>query len=155
MRAARAGILGAALALAACASGPQVPPGTTCEITAGRAPFYKYGPAQSFGADEMLAAGTRVTLLKRSMGFSHVMLGNGQSGYVSNDEIAPASPEKLPDPNSVVTHRRLDPLFTAPNKSGKPSAPRRTSNVQPTPGDPLFDVNDVPLPQKEEPKPKP
>ena len=150
MRARCAGIIGLALALVACASGPQIPPGSSCEVTASRAPFYKYGPAQSFGADDMLAAGTRLTLIQRSMGFSRVMLASGVTGYVSNDDISAVAPEVPPAPGSVVTNRKLDPLFTAPSKSGKP----KRSNVQPTPGDPLFDVNDVPLPVKEEPKPE-
>ncbi|MEQ1859437.1 MAG: SH3 domain-containing protein [Chthoniobacteraceae bacterium] len=132
--------------LGACASGPDVPPGTACEITAARAPFYKFGPAQTFGADDMLAAGTRVTLIKRAMGFSRVMQNNGVTGYVSNDDLRPAAAESTPKPGSVVTNRKLDKLFTGP---------ARRSAVKPTPGDPLFDVNDVPLPVKEEPPPAP
>ncbi len=147
MRARCAGMIGLAVALAACASGPQIPPGSSCEITASRAPFYKQGPAQTFGADEMLAAGTRVTLIERSMGFSRVMLPNGVTGYVSNDDVSAVAPEVAPPAGSVVTNRKLDPLFTAPGRSSKP----KRSNVQPTPSDPLFDVNDTPLPLKDEP----
>lgn len=150
MRALGAGMIGVALALAGCASGPEVPPGSSCEITADRAPFYKYGPAQTFGADDMLARGTSVTLIQRSMGFSRVMLASGVTGYVSNDDISPVAPSAPPKPGSVVTNRKLEPLFSAPSGSGKP----KRSNVQPTPSDPLFDVNDVPLPSKEEPKPE-
>jgi hypothetical protein len=142
--------LASAVILAACAGGPAVPPGASCEVTSARAPFYKYGPAQTFGADDMLTAGTRVTLIQRTMGFSRVMLATGMTGYVSNDDISPAAPEQLPKPGSVVTNRKLDPLFTAPSKPGK----TKHSNVQGTPGDPLFDVNDVPLPMKDEPKPE-
>lgn len=144
-----AALAGAAL-LGACAGGPAVPPGSSCEITSPRAPFYKYGPAQTFGADETLASGTRVTLIQRSMGFSRVMLASGVTGYVSNDDLSPAAPEEIPKPGSVVTHRKLDPLFSAPSKPSKP----KHSNAQGTPGDPLFDVNDVPLPMKDEPKPE-
>lgn len=142
--------LASAAFLGGCAGGPAVPPGSSCEVTAARAPFYKYGPAQTFGADETLTAGTRVTLIQRSMGFSRVMLASGVTGYVSNDDISPAAPEEMPKPGSVVTHRKLDPLFTPPSKPGK----TKHSPVQGTPGDPLFDVNDVPLPMKDEPKPE-
>jgi hypothetical protein len=144
-----------AIALWGCAtSGPQIPPGTTVEITGARAPFYKYGPAQAFGADETIPAGTRVTLLQRSMGYSRVMLANGVTGYVSNEDVAPVAPDTPPAPGSVVTHRKLEPLFGSPTKPGKTSKPKR-SDVQPTPGDPLFDISDVPLPMKDEPKPPP
>lgn len=156
----RAGIL--AVVLAGCAAGPQLPSGTSCEITAERAPFYKYGPAQAFGADDMLGKGTRVTLISRSMGFSRVMLSSGITGYVSNDDVAPAAPEEMPKPGSVVTNRRLEPLIGTPGKKGRSSQPGITgtgapkrSNVAPTPNDPLFNVDDVPLPMKDEPKPKP
>lgn len=139
------GLLGLALALAACASsGPQLPPGAKLQVTASRAPFYKYGPAQTFGADDMLAFGTPITLLQRSMGFSRVMQANGTTGYISNDEIGPAIAEKLPAPGTVVTNRKIERVFSAPIKR---------SAVKPTPGDPLFDVSDVPLPMKDEPKP--
>lgn len=143
-------LLGAVL-WAGCAGGPQIPPGSSCEVSALRAPFYKYGPAQAFGADDMLASGTRVTLIQRSMGFSRVMLASGVTGYISNDDLSPVAPEAPVDPASVVTNRKLEPMFTAPSKSAKV----KRSNVQPTPGDPLFDVSDVPLPMKEEPKPEP
>jgi hypothetical protein len=129
-----------AAVVGACANGPHVPPGTSCEVTSPRAPFYKYGPAQTFGADDMLEHGTRVTLVQRSMGFSRVMLASGVTGYISNDDINPLAPEPSAKPGSTVTNRKLERVFTAPVKR---------SNVKPTPGDPLFDVNDVPLPMKD------
>jgi len=137
-----------AVLLTGCATGPVLPPGAAVEVSSARAPFYKYGPAQTFGADDMLPQGTRLTLLQRSMGFSRVMQLNGQTGYIANEDISPVAPEPKPKPGTVVTNRKLDRLFG-------PSAPTKRSNVRPTPGDPLFDVNDVPLPMKEEPAPKP
>lgn len=150
MCARRPACLALALALSACASsGPRIPPGSQMEISAARAPFYKYGPAQTFGADDMLPAGTRVTLIQRSMGFSRVMQASGITGYVSNEDLRPAPAEPPPPaPGTVKTNRKLEKLFTAPAKR---------SYVKPTPSDPLFDVSDVPLPMKDEPpaNPKP
>lgn len=142
-----------AVVLAGCATGPSLPPGAAVEVSSGRAPFYKYGPAQTFGADDMLAQGTRLTLLQRSMGFSRVMQSNGVTGYIANEDISPAAPEPKPKPGSVVTNRKLERLFGSSSASS--TGPAKRSNVKPTPGDPLFDVNDVPLPMKEEPAPKP
>jgi hypothetical protein len=123
-----------------------IPPGAVCEIAATRAPFYKYGPAQAFGADDSLTQGTRVTMVERDFGFSRVMLANGVTGYVATDDVKLVPPEPPPKPNErVVTNRKLPQLFHAPVKK---------SDVHSTPGEPLFDINDVPLPMSDNP-PKP
>jgi hypothetical protein len=139
----RHSVLLATLALAGCASGPQIPPGTICEVTAASAQFYKYGPAQSFGPDEGLPRGTRVKLLSREFGFSRVVIGSGLTGYVANDQLNPLPPEPARKPTLVAAKNKKPRTFAGPIKR---------SNVQPTPDDPLFDVNDVPLPMKEEQK---
>lgn len=132
--------------LAACATkSTSVPPGTACEISASRSPFYKYGPAQTFGADESLLMGTRVTMVQRDFGFSRVTLTSGVTGYVATDDLRPLPPEPKPKQERVVTNRKLPRLFDAPVKRSK---------VESTPGDPLFDINDVPLPMSDDP-PKP
>ena len=132
----------AALLGACAATGPVIPPGTVCVVTTPRAPFYKYGPAQSFGADLLLPYGTRVTMLERSTGFSRVMGEHGISGYVASDQIEPVPPEpKVRDPR-LVTNRKVPRAFSGPIKR---------SNVAPTPSEPLFDVNDVPLPMSDDP----
>jgi hypothetical protein len=137
-------------AMAACATKTAVPAGTPCEVTATRAQFYKYGPAQAFGADETLAQGTRVTMVQRDFGFSRVMLASGTTGYVSTDELRPLPPEPPPKQRTatarVVTNRKLPRLFSAPVKR---------SNVQSTPGDPLFDINDVPAKMEDTPAKQP
>jgi hypothetical protein len=120
-----------------CASGPAIAPGSAFEVGVQRAPFYKYGPAQSFGADESLDQGTRVTMLKRDMGFSRVMLADGTAGYVANDDLRPIA-EGPATSGRIVPRRRSEEAAS--------SGPIKRSNVAPTPGEPLFDVNDVPLP---------
>jgi hypothetical protein len=133
--------------LCGCANkGVFIPPGTVCEIGPSRAQFYKYGPAQTFGADESLPPGTRVTMVERDFGFSRITLANGLTGYVSTDDLKPLPPEPKPkEKERVVTNRKLPRLFSAPIKR---------SDVKPTPGEPLFDINDVPLPMSDTP-PKP
>jgi hypothetical protein len=136
--------LGLAALLAGCASSVEIPPGTKCRITSTTTGLYKYGPAQAFGPDQTLNPGTEVTMLQKGMGFSRVMMENGVTGYVASDMIEPLPPEPPQKPSGrVVTNRKLDPLF---------SGPVRKSHVLPTPGDPLFDVNDVPLPVQGEPE---
>jgi hypothetical protein len=114
-------------------------------VTASRAQFYKYGPAQTFGPDFVLEKGQRVTMVQHSFGYSRVTTDDGVTGYVSTDEVAPAPPEPKP------------PVTPPPRRTAFLGRPKQ-SNLRGTPGAPLFDVNDVPMPlpsdppRKEEPK---
>jgi len=134
----------AAACLAGCTTPRAViPPGTICVVSVPRAPLFKYGPAQSFGADLQLDYGTRVSMIERSMGYCRVMTEHGITGYIADDQIDPLPPEPKPkEPPRVVTNRKLPRVFSAPVKR---------SNVAPVPGDPLFDMSDVPLPTHDEP----
>jgi hypothetical protein len=138
-----------ALPLSACTTGEMVPAGSRYMVMGKQTPFYKYGPAQTFGADFNLKEGQRVTMIERGFGYSRVMTDDGVTGYVPSEEVTPAPPEPKPEPPSK------------PKRSWFSSggAPKR-SNVRGTPGSPLFDVNDVPLPEMPQggdgnPKPAP
>jgi uncharacterized protein YgiM (DUF1202 family) len=106
--------------------------------------FYKYGPAQTFGADFTLPEGTRVTMLQNSWGFAHVMTADGTSGYVSSDDLRPAPLERTASTGSSSAGRNSSTAF---NKL-------KHSYVRPTPGSPLFEAGELPLPENSEP-PKP
>ena len=122
------------------------PPGSHFIVSAQHAQFYKYGPAQSFGADFVLPKGQRVIMLQRSYGFSRVMTDDGVTGWVASEELNPAPPE--PKRPTALTGRRSggggDRMY---------SGPRKGSKVEPVPGDPLFDMSDLPPPPGEEPPP--
>jgi hypothetical protein len=140
-----AAALAAASLLAGCKSTPKAQQGGYFLISAQQAEFFKYGPAQSFGPDFMLSKGERVLMLDRSWGFSRVMTDSGVSGFVSSDQLEPA-PAPPPEPTKPKPSRRSGGgggFFF-----GKP----RQSNVEPVPSDPLFNVNDVPLPLPDEPE---
>ena len=142
--------LGCMAMFVGCASNSGViAPGSICRVTALKAPFYKYGPAQSFGADEVLQPGTEVTMIERGFGFSRVMLANGVTGYVSSDDVAPLPPKpQVPAERSAASgggsKRKADRTYSGPTKR---------SHVESTPSDPLFDINDVPLPMTDPVKP--
>ena len=120
---------------AACANKPtQGPVTTSFAVASASAPFFKYGPAQEFGADFTLAQGQRLTMIHRELGYSRVMTENGISGYVSNDDLKPAPPA-TPLPVKATP----SPGFWARHRVGG------GSNFKPSP-QPLFDVNDVPPP---------
>ena len=134
--------------LAGC-SHELAPPGSRFLVSAHSAQFYKYGPAQSFGADFVLPKGQRLIMLDRSFGFSRVMTDDGITGWVASEELSPAPPEPR---RSVVTASRRG--GTAPDRMY--SGPRKQSKVEAVPGDPLFDMSDLPPPMPEEPVlPKP
>ena len=110
-------------------------------VSVPQAQFYKYGPAQSFGADFVLPKGERVTMVQRSFGYSRVTTDQGIAGYISSDEVVPAPPEPA-----------LVSSAPAQNRGEPKRAPKR-SDVRSTPGAPLFDVNDVPMPLPGNPEP--
>ena len=135
--------------LASC-SKELAPPGSRFLVSAQSAQFFKYGPAQSFGADFVLPKGQRVIMLDRSFGFSRVMTDDGITGWVASEELSPAPPEP----------RRVAAKGGRRNTGGGTprlfSGPRKNSNVDSVPGDPLFDMSDLPPPMPEEaPLPKP
>lgn len=59
-------------------------------------PFFLHGPAQGNGADRMLAKGDEVKALRKEFGYSFVQLGDGQKGFVANEELVVAPPESSP-----------------------------------------------------------
>jgi len=82
------------LCLAGCAE-ETYPPDIAPEYVAihGGTAFYKLGPLQTAPPDERLDADERVRMLRREMGYSLVLLPNGQTGYVANEDLAPAPNE--------------------------------------------------------------
>ncbi len=134
--------------LGGCARGGGGPKTGSFLVSSQQAEFYKFGPAQSFGADFVLKKGDRVTMLDRQSGFSRVLTDNGVAGYVANEDIAPAPPQ--PIARNAAAPRSNAPVFRLP-----PGRATR-GQVQDIPGDSLFNVNDVPLPLPDEPpKPRP
>lgn len=128
--------------LGACSSGPVIPNGTRFVVSAPKAQFFKYGPAQSFGADFVLPKGMYVILLERSFGFSRVMTEDGSAGWVSSEDIAIAPPD--PRPKASLAGRRGSGSGSGSGRMY--SGPRKTSNVESVPGADLFDMSDLPPP---------
>ena len=128
--------LAALLILNACATKPVQP--TAYIVSAPKAAFYKYGPAQSNGPDLQLLKGRKLTLMGRSYGFSEVMTEDGTSGYIANEDIKPAPKELALAP---VSSQNLPP---SPTPMGK--TPNRNNNANPSQKSSGFDINDVPLP---------
>lgn len=137
--------------LAGCAATKiAAEPGTKWMVNVSRSPIYRYGPAQSFGADFNLTKGMVVTMLKREYGYSHVMTEEGQSGFVATEDLIPAP---LPTPTPEAE----------PSKPGKKkSAVTRRTEYDLTPQvpetDPIFipeDSGEMPLGLPEDPEAAP
>ncbi len=138
-------VLSCSPGLAGCTTNEKALPGSKYVVTAPKTQFYKYGPAQTFGADFQLNKDQPVTMIERSFGYSRVMTGDGITGYVPSEDLKLAPPDPV---SRAATPAKFGGLF-----SGKP----KRSNVQPTPGSPLFDTSDLPpapLPDKPSPKPR-
>ncbi|MEI8294634.1 MAG: hypothetical protein WCG66_11755 [bacterium] len=88
------------------------------EVQTDYAPFYTLGPGQERGPDLSLQRGDRVRVLRREFGFSFVSIRDGRSGYVANEEIAPA-----PQSVQVASRSRKH----SPRKHSPRTAPRDPS----------------------------
>ncbi len=134
--------------LGGCAT-KAVKVGSRYVVTVPKTAFYKYGPAQSFGPDTTLTQGTVVTMLESTWGFCHVMTESGMGGYISSDDLKPAppAPPALATPKPGLATDSRKPQFF----SGRP----KQNTIRPTPGGPLFEVNDLPMPLPDSSPPPP
>jgi hypothetical protein len=60
-------------------------------VSASQTPFYHYGPLQGNGPDMQLPHDAIMKVIRPSFGYVKVQLQGGQSGYVANEDIRPAS----------------------------------------------------------------
>lgn len=73
------------------------------------APFFRHGPRAGVNPDSTLSKDAVVKLIRPSFGYSKVeVVATGELGYVSSEEIRPASPGLL----ASVTAPKTDPLAT-------------------------------------------
>jgi len=149
--------VGALSFLTSCASDPALK-GSRLVVTANNAQFYKDGPAQDFdypqptfavyqtelasGPDFKLPRGTTLTLLKRELGYSHVMTEAGVAGYVANDQVAfapgvarSAAALDVPASSTISSTRAVSRKTRA-----HPAAPMKERDQE-------LDLHDLPLPQ--------
>ena len=62
-------------------------------VTAKETQLYRFGPAQTSGADAVLKQGRRLIMLRQEYGYSRVKTEDDlQTGFVANEHIAPTSP---------------------------------------------------------------
>ena len=102
-------------------------------VIRGYSSFYKKGPMQSGGPDASLPANTRVKVLRKEMGYSLVQLDDQRTGYVANEDLAPAPPRPQPTPTPVQPETQ-----SGRKKRGARSSPVFTGDQ----------INDTPLPDR-------
>ena len=109
-----------ALCFSACSSVTEtvqkvtMPPadGKLYAITADSAAFFHRGPQEGREPDKKLSRDTLVKLIRPSFGYSKVQLvASGELGYVSSEEIKPASPMLVA---STATARTESVVSTPP-----------------------------------------
>lgn len=77
-------------------------------VVAAHTPFYYYGPAQENGPDHSLLSGEEVRVMRKEIGYSYVILNDGQRGYVANEALKPA-PARPSEPAPI---RKRKPVTT-------------------------------------------
>lgn len=119
-----------ALLLGGCASNNLGDPGGEYEIVRSQSPFYVVGPRPDRRADDYLEVGTRVTLVRKELGYSLVRLEDDRTGYVPNEDMVTAPPRPKPKDDE-----REAAATGSSRRSGGSSTPYRGPQV-----------NDIPLP---------
>jgi hypothetical protein len=80
------------------------------------APFFRHGPRAGVNPDKTLARETVVKLIRPSFGYSKVeVVATGEQGYVSSEELRPASSALL----ASVSAPKPDPLATPSNQAAE------------------------------------
>jgi len=94
------GCLALAAACAGCTTSQTLDPASAPEMIIIRefTPFYRIGPQQVGGPDQVLKQNERLLLLRKELGFSFVQIENGRTGYVANESLAIAPPRPKPSP---------------------------------------------------------
>jgi hypothetical protein len=120
----------AALALAGCA-GPTFAPDVAPEYVAirDRTPLYRYGPQQGGAPEAQVAKDDRVRMLRHELGYSLVQIPDGMTGYVANEDLAPAPP--LPTPPAVPISTPEEGEALSPLPPVEPPLPRPDMDVTP------------------------
>ena len=102
-------------------------------ITQNFAPFYRMGPMQPGGPTASLPLDTRVKVMSQEMGYSRVQLEDLRTGYVANENMAPAPPR----PPEVASSDSGDSGGSSSGRKKRGSGGARYSGPE---------VNDTPLP---------
>jgi hypothetical protein len=84
-------------AMAGCA-GPTFTADTAPEyrVIHAQTKFYRLGPQQAGPPDALLALDERVRLLRGELGYSLALLGNGETGYIANEDLEPSPATQKP-----------------------------------------------------------
>jgi hypothetical protein len=85
------------LSLSACA-GPTFAPDAAPEylVIHDQTPLYRYGPQQGGAPEAILRKNDRIRTLRHELGYSFVQSDDAQTGYVANEDLAPAPPVSRP-----------------------------------------------------------
>ena len=152
------GFLAGLILLGGCATKTFAPDTAPEYVTVkSYSPFYRFGPMQGGGPDASLPINTRFKLLRQEMGYSLVQLDDTRTGYVANENMAPAPPRPPSPPASVETDDD-GPWRGSSSRNKRPNSPRfqgEQVNDTPLPSGPPPDLNIAPEVVPEDPPPAP
>jgi len=115
------------------------------------APFYSLGPGQERGPDASLPRGELVKMLRREFGFSYVEIKGGRTGYIANEEIAPA-PQREPKPSAVPARKRSQKGLAGVSNAFESSVPMPEIEALPEPVDVLHPISEIEAPADSKPE---
>lgn len=143
---------------------PVIPAVTTMDpskrykVTAASASFYRYGPSQPGGPDLGIKQGTRVTLTKRSFGYSQIRLADGTAGFIGTEDIKPLTTDEIAAetiPPSLLPAVPGSGGMNVVANRGKPGTASGGNNgrrrARPGPNLPISPGDEPPLPAAPEP----
>ena len=114
-------------------------------VSVDSAPFFRHGPQAGRQPDKTLLKETVVKLIRPSFGYSKIqVVATGEQGYVSSEEIKPASSALL----ASVSAPKTDPLAT-------PSTPPAVEQFNLNSSDPRLVPPPEELPPADLPAPAP
>ena len=137
---------------AGCAGSDAIKGDGFYAVIAKETQLYRFGPAQTSGADAVLKQGRRLVMLRQEYGYSRVKTEDDlQTGFVANEHIAPAPPPKKTAAGAGDPFGNLPPL---PSRgTGVPGVSSANRAVIQT--GPLFGPTDLPPLPDEAPGNKP
>jgi hypothetical protein len=105
-------------------------------------PFYSLGPGQERGPDVSLQRGERVKMLRREFGFSYVEIKGGRTGYIANEEIAPA-PQREAEPSASPARKPSQRGSEGISNAFESSVPMPEIEALPEPVDVFHPISEI------------
>jgi hypothetical protein len=90
-------------------------------------------------------------MLRREFGFSYVEITGGRTGYIANEEIAPA-PQREPEPSASPSRKRSQGGSAGISNAFENTVPMPEIEALPEPVDVLHPISEIEAPADSKPE---